>query len=168
MPPKRRVADRRRHDFPDFMTAPMAEKEILVVDDDPAVRTMLTALLQRFGFTVEVAGDGKTGVDKMRRKSYAAILLDLMLPNMNGFEIIRWLKSDRPLLLKHVIVLTAAANRTLAHFDDQRDVFSLVRKPFDIGDLVDQVRACASQSDGYSNSDACAPRRRNATADNGS
>ena len=137
------------------MTAFMPEKEILVVDDDAAVRTLLIALLERFGFTVEVAENGSVAVDKMRRKSHAAILLDLMLPSMNGFEIIRLLKSDRPHLLKRVIVLTAAANRTLEHFEDERDVFSLVRKPFDIADLIEQVRACASQNgNGHSKSDA--------------
>lgn len=124
----------------------MPSAQVLVVDDDPGVRTLLSALLDRAGYTAEFAEDGVDAVDKLRRNRYGAVLLDLMLPAVNGFEIIRLLKSDRPEQLKRIIVMTAAANRTLENFDDQREIFSLVRKPFDINDLTRQVRACASQN----------------------
>jgi CheY-like chemotaxis protein len=125
----------------------MHQARVLVVDDDPGVRGLLSALLDREGHTAEFADDGASAVQKMKRTRYAVVLLDLMLPAMNGFEVIRLLKSDRPEQLKNVIVMTAAANRTLQDFDDEDAVFSVVRKPFDINDLTRQVRACASQND---------------------
>jgi CheY-like chemotaxis protein len=124
----------------------MTTTRVLIVDDDPGVRGLLSTLLDREGHTAEFAEDGVAAVEKLRRNSYAVVLLDLMLPAVNGFEIIRLLKSDRPDQLKRIIVMTAAANRTLEHFDDEREIFSLVRKPFDIGDLTRKVRDCASQN----------------------
>ena len=123
----------------------MLDQDILVVDDDPGVCTLLTALLTRAGFAVEVAEDGAAAIEKIRRKCHAAILLDLMLPKSNGFEIIRMVRSDRPHLMKRIIIVTAAANRTLEHFSDQSEVFALVRKPFDIDELLDRIRTCTSQ-----------------------
>lgn len=127
--------------------------EILIVDDDPGVRTFLCTLLERLSYKVEIAENGTIAVDRIRRKCYDAILLDLMLPNLNGFEIIRLVKSDRPHLAKRIIVMTAAFERTLRHFSDESAIWALVRKPFDIHELLALVAGCTSQN-GHSKSDA--------------
>ena len=77
----------------------------------------------------------------LRAKEYGAILLDLMLPRVNGFEVMRELKALNPDILKKTIVLTAASDLTLREFDETQ-VRKLLRKPFSISELVAAVDQC--------------------------
>lgn len=108
---------------------------VLVIDDDAGVRGLLRALLERHGVGVELALDGEAGLRKVQERDYDAILLDLMMPGLDGFEVVRRLSPD---VLRKVIVLTAVAERTLRQFDASvvRKVF---RKPFDISELLSEV-----------------------------
>ena len=115
---------------------------LLVVDDDAAITTLLVALFSRHGFVIDTATNGEEAVEKLRSTEFSAILLDLMLPRMNGFEVIREMKSFAPALLERTIVVTAASEATLRHFD-QSDVVALIRKPFDLEELVGAVQRCA-------------------------
>lgn len=117
---------------------------VLVVDDDPAIQQMLVILLQRYGISADVAVDGELALQRLRSRRYAAILLDLMLPRTNGFEVIRDLKCLSPEILDRVIVLTAASDRTLQYLKAS-DVRRVLRKPFDINELVAEVRDCMAQ-----------------------
>src|SRR5689334_2389602 len=102
---------------------------ILIIDDDPAIRGLLGVILRRAGFECHVAADGDEAQTKLRRFEYDAILLDLMLPKLNGFEVLRFLKAERRAMLQRVIVVTAVAEITLRDFDDQKLVWALLRKP---------------------------------------
>ena len=115
---------------------------LLVVDDDAAITTLLVALFSRQGFLIETAANGEEAIEKLRSAEYSAILLDLMLPRMNGFEVIRDIKSFAPALLERTIVVTAASDATLHHFD-RSEVFALIRKPFELDELVGAVQRCA-------------------------
>lgn len=119
-------------------------QRVLVVDDDPAIQQMVVTLMKRNGLASDVVEDGETALQRLRNLEYDAILLDLMLPRINGFEIIRHLKCLQPTLLDRVIVMTAASERTLQSLDPN-DVRKVLRKPFDINDLVTEVRACMTQ-----------------------
>ncbi len=115
---------------------------LLVVDDDSAITALLVALFNRQGFLIETAANGEEAIEKLRSTEFSAILLDLMLPRMNGFEVIREIKSFAPALLQRTIVVTAASDATLRHFD-QADVYALIRKPFELDELVGAVHRCA-------------------------
>jgi two-component system response regulator MprA len=119
----------------------MENHRVLVVDDDPGVRALLIALLGHRGYTYDLATDGHEAVAQLRRAPYDAVLLDLMLPNVNGFEVLRFLRAERPQMVSRVIVLTAASNATLRDFDTS-GIRALIRKPFDIHTLLDQLDAC--------------------------
>jgi DNA-binding response OmpR family regulator len=119
-----------------------SEKRVLVVEDDAAIRAMLGALLTHNGFAYELCGDGDDAVRRLRRDTYDAIVLDLMLPGQFGFDIIRFLSNERPSMCPRVIVLTAASQATLRDFDESQ-VHAVVRKPFDVDTLMGRVRACA-------------------------
>ncbi len=80
--------------------------------------------------------------DQISRNSYSVILLDLMMPEVNGFELLDRLQRDSPSLLHRVIVMTAASQRSIANLDTSR-VWGLVRKPFDIEELVSSAVACS-------------------------
>ena len=121
---------------------PAATRQVIVVDDDPALRTLFVAMLARKGFTVDVASDGRAAFDQISRNAYSAILLDLMMPEVNGFELLERLARDCQPLLRRVIVVTGASRRVVQSLDTAA-IWGLIRKPFDIDDLVGSVIACA-------------------------
>lgn len=121
---------------------PIAGRHALVIDDDLALRGLFTALLTRKGFTVDVAGDGRVAFDHLTRNSYSVILLDLMMPEVNGFELLERMERDSPSLLERVIVMTGAAQRQVARVNAS-NVWDVIRKPFDIDHLVSSAIACS-------------------------
>ena len=82
----------------------MAEK-ILVVEDEPALRDTLSYNLNKDGFTVEAVGDGRTAVESARQLKPDLIILDIMLPKINGYEICRLIREQK--LDMPIIMLTA-------------------------------------------------------------
>jgi DNA-binding response OmpR family regulator len=115
---------------------------VLVVDDDQGLRQLFTTLLGRKGFNVDCANNGRLAWDQIAKQPYAVILLDLMMPDVNGFELLERLCRDSPSLLSRVIVMTGASQRDLRSLDTSR-VWGLIRKPFDIDNLVTSTLACA-------------------------
>ena len=112
-----------------------------MVDDDAAIRALLTTILQRRGHAVDEAADGNEALDRLKRGPYAMMLLDLMMPRRSGWdvlgEIARWPRDRRPI----VIVLTAGVEpRPL----DPALVAGTVRKPFDVEVLTDLISACVA------------------------
>lgn len=114
---------------------------VLVIEDDDAIRVLISALCARLGLTVEVAADGVAGVAMIRKRNYDALLLDLMLPKINGFEVLREVRASAPSLLARTIIITAVSDATLRDFDGG-GTLALLRKPFDIADLHDALVAC--------------------------
>ena len=123
--------------------APGTNWTALIIDDDDALRGMLTSIMMRDGFTVDTASSGREAFEYLRRGSYSVILLDLMMPDINGFELLERLERDSPALLRRVIVMTGASSRLVDGLDVSR-VWGAVRKPFDVNDLVRAARVCAS------------------------
>lgn len=115
---------------------------VLVVDDDPGLQGLFYALLGRAGFSVDSAPNGRQAFECLKRGSYSVILLDLMMPDVNGFELLERIGRDSPALLRRVIVMTGAAQRIVESVDTSQ-VWGLIRKPFDIDDLILHARACA-------------------------
>lgn len=120
----------------------------LVVDDDAAIQGLFLALLANEGFAVDCAPTGRTAFEYLKRSSYSVILLDLMMPDVNGFELLALLERESPALLQRVIVMSGAAQRLVDTVDEQ-NVWGVIRKPFDIHELVRSARDCASGSDGH-------------------
>jgi DNA-binding response OmpR family regulator len=114
----------------------------LVVDDDQALRGLFTTLLSRRGFNVDCAEDGRVAFDQINRNAYSVILVDLMMPDLNGFELLGRMERDSPLLLPRVIVMTSASQRDIEGFDTSR-IWGLIRKPFDIDNLLSSVVDCS-------------------------
>jgi DNA-binding response OmpR family regulator len=121
---------------------PAAARQVIVIDDDPGLRTLFIAILQRKGFTVDVAPDGRAAYDRICRSAYSAILLDLMMPDVNGFELLERLARECPSLLPRVIVMSGASRRVVQTLDTT-SIWGLIRKPFDLDDLVNAVIACS-------------------------
>ena len=125
--------------------APSIDPAVLVVDDDQALRGFFTTLLSKNGFTVDTAADGKVAYDQLTHHNYSVILVDLMMPGVNGFELLERLQRESPSLLDRVIVMTGASQRSIEKLDTSR-VYGLIRKPFDIDQIVSSTIACAERS----------------------
>jgi len=115
---------------------------VLVVDDEPAIRALVAKVVERAGYPVDVAGDGREAREMVDRRDYAVVVLDLMMPHINGFEFVELLR-DRPAPRPAVIVITAALELPLTRQLDPHIVHSIVRKPFDINALGDLIAAAA-------------------------
>ncbi|HEY6843800.1 MAG TPA: response regulator [Thermoanaerobaculia bacterium] len=123
----------------------MSEAEqILIVEDDLAIRRLLKMVLAREGFRVEEAVDGVEAVMKLRQQEFDVIILDLMMPNLDGFEFLKSLAESEPSRLKRIIV-TSAASPVVIRDRMRGTPFDLLPKPFDINEVVDRVRACIAQ-----------------------
>jgi DNA-binding NtrC family response regulator len=113
---------------------------VLVVDDDAAITRLCRLVLERAGFRVETAGDGRNALDHINDKEYAAILLDLQMPYVHGATLLAILGREKPETLKKVIVMTALPDAALA--DVRGVVAAVLRKPMSDGDVVHVVRRC--------------------------
>ncbi|HEU4887293.1 MAG TPA: response regulator [Thermoanaerobaculia bacterium] len=118
---------------------------VLVVEDDPAIRRLVTMVLQRQGYRLESASDGLEAVLKLGVCDYDVIVLDLMMPNLDGFTFLRTLAENQPERLRKVIV-TSAASPAVIRERMMGGASRMLPKPFDIHELVDAVESCiASQ-----------------------
>lgn len=118
------------------------QHEVLIVEDDDAIRRLVTILLRRQGFSIDFVNNGRDAIEHIGKKRYNAILLDLMLPLMNGFEVLAQMEPD---LFRCVIVLTAAAEPDVKKLHG-KPVFRVLRKPFDVGELISTIRECIASS----------------------
>jgi DNA-binding response OmpR family regulator len=118
-----------------------AECAILIVEDDPAIRRLVRMVLERIGYKVEIACDGVEAVLKMGLVEFDAIVLDLMMPNLDGFAFINTLARNDPAVLQRIIV-TSAASPTVIKERMTGKPFGMLMKPFDIHELSQRVRDC--------------------------
>jgi CheY-like chemotaxis protein len=117
------------------------ERRALVVDDDASIRILVTRVLTRNGFTVETARDGGEAIEKVLQHDYKVITLDLMMPRIDGFAVVKYLAEHRPELLANVIVVTAYGPNVIEKVCPP--VVRVVEKPFDLNALVAEAAACA-------------------------
>ena len=117
------------------------EHGVLVVEDDPAIRRLVKMVLTRHGFRVEEAVDGLEAVLKLGVHEFDVIILDLMLPQLDGFTFLNTFAENDPSVLNKVIVTSAASPAVIRDRLVGRP-FDQLPKPFDITALVERVRAC--------------------------
>lgn len=114
---------------------------ILVVDDEPMIRALVAKIVERAGFEAEIARDGAEAIDKLRQRDYSVLIVDLMMPVMDGYGVVDWVKQNvekKPA----IIVVSAADSAALRRFDGSV-VHSIIRKPFDVDVLSDLITAAA-------------------------
>jgi DNA-binding response OmpR family regulator len=114
---------------------------ILVVDDDPVIQKLLSVNFEMEGYRVVTAGDGEEGLQKVANDRPDIILLDVMMPRMDGVEVVRRLKGDEATAAIPVILLSAKAqaNDISGGLDAGADDY--ITKPFDPLELLDKVAA---------------------------
>jgi CheY-like chemotaxis protein len=122
---------------------------VLLVDDNEATCTLVTALLRR-DFHVEIASDGAEAIENLKIRQYAAVLLDLRMPNVDGFGVLDHLKAHTPQMLRHVVILTASLTSAEISRARAYDIYCVVSKPFEVEALLAAVKQCAADEEGTS------------------
>lgn len=126
----------------------VSEKRVLVADDDPSIRQLLCTLIKRENVKVDCVADGEQAIEMIRQHHYAVILLDLMMPRVDGFGVIEHLSSvasegsSKPI----VFIVTAYADETFKRANS-RVVSGVIHKPFDVTEIGSLVRHCVFGSD---------------------
>ncbi len=121
------------------MTSPFV---VLMVEDDRATLSLLAAIAKREGFEALLASDGAQALAILHHHPVDAIVLDLLLPEISGIEILRFFKQKAPALLTRTIVITAASAEMYQDCEDLRLVRRFFRKPLDFADLTSSLHAC--------------------------
>ncbi|MCP4428013.1 MAG: response regulator transcription factor [Chloroflexi bacterium] len=117
------------------------KQRILVVDDDKEVARLMRAYLEQAGYAVLTAYDGETAVHTLRREKPDLMLLDLMLPDKDGWEITRLVRSDAALAHIPIIMLTARVEDTDKIVGLEMGADDYVTKPYNPREVVARVRA---------------------------
>jgi DNA-binding response OmpR family regulator len=117
----------------------MAER-ILIVDDEPNIVISLEYLMQREGFETAVAGDGEAALEALARAAPDLVILDVMLPGMNGFDVCERIRADPRWSEIRILMLTAKGRETEIARGVRVGADAYVTKPFSTKDLVAQVR----------------------------
>ena len=120
---------------------------VLLADDNEAICTLLTALLHR-DFNVEAAFDGQETIKRLRTRRYAVVILDLRMPQADGFAVLDFLKEHQPAMLPRVLVVTAAVSAHELQRAASYGLCGVVTKPFEVETLLATVKRCASIEDG--------------------
>jgi DNA-binding response OmpR family regulator len=123
--------------------------DILVVDDEASVVEVVALYLKREGFSVRVARDGRSALNAMREQLPALVVLDLMLPEIDGLEIMRRLRNDDTSDVP-VIMLTARRQETDRIYGLELGADDYVTKPFSPAELVSRVKAVLRRARGGS------------------
>jgi putative two-component system response regulator len=120
----------------------MDKPRVLLVDDNEATCTLVTALLQR-EFTVDAARDGREAIERLTTKRYGAVILDLLMPEMDGFAVLDYLLENDAIMLHRVLVLSAAVTPGRMERLRRYTVGGILFKPFELDTLLIAVKECA-------------------------
>ena len=117
----------------------MAKKRILVVEDESDMAALLKTRLDKKGYEAIVASDGKEGFDKAKAEKPDLVILDLMLPKVDGFWICNILKHDKRYSETPIIILTARSEKTDMELANECGADCYMIKPFEFDELARNI-----------------------------
>ncbi len=123
-------------------------KRIFVVDDEPDVVELLQTILQAAGFEVEVATDGRSALARLLAKPADLLVLDLMMPDLDGFELLKLLRLDPRAAAMPVLIVSARTGQQDQIESLQLGANAYLCKPFSPRDLVRQTRSLLGIEEG--------------------
>jgi two-component system response regulator MtrA len=118
-------------------------EQVLLVEDDASIREVTTLGLEQSGFVVTSAGDGRDGLIQFRQGRFDLVVLDVMLPSLDGFEILREIRKDSQ---APVVMLTARSDLHDVVVGLELGADDYVTKPFELPELVARIKAVLRRS----------------------
>jgi DNA-binding response OmpR family regulator len=115
-------------------------ERVLIVEDEPNIVESLRFILERAGFDVETVSDGAEALQRVRRQPFCAVVLDIMLPGLNGFDVLKAIRADAGLSGLPVIVLTAKGQSHDRKTAEEIGASDFITKPFSNAEVVERVR----------------------------
>ena len=122
------------------------QEKILIIEDEPDIVKMLEYNLKKEGFRVVSAPDGQEGLRQARKQCPDIILLDLMLPEIDGLEVCRALRQERDTAGIPVIMLTAKGRESDKVVGLELGADDYITKPFSVGELIARIKAVLRRS----------------------
>lgn len=118
-------------------------KRVMVIDDEPHILFMVEKILKKKGYDVEVAERGEDGLKKIEKKIPDVLLLDLMMPDISGFEIARLLRKKKETKKIPIVAFTILDKEESVDLEKAPKFEAYLAKPFDIDDLLALVKKLA-------------------------
>lgn len=115
-------------------------KKVLVIDDDPGIVKLDEALLKSKGYEVISAGDGLSGVERAIEDQPDVIILDVILPNMHGFEVCKNLKNNPNTESIPIVMVTATGLEDIAESESDIQADAYLAKPYGIDKLEEAIQ----------------------------
>jgi CheY-like chemotaxis protein len=119
-------------------------KRALVVDDDDPIRTMLAKVVERQNLEVDTARDGVEAIERIDEDGYSVIVLDMMMPRVDGYGVLKHLQAHHPEKLRCTIIASAVPeSEILKQFGVP--VYRIHAKPFDMARLIEDINVCVTR-----------------------
>lgn len=113
---------------------------VLVVDDSQTVRQLLSELLQKGGLTVVEAANGVEAKQKIQAKAPDLVITDLIMPEMNGYELCRWIKNDPAVQKVPVLICSTKDQEFDRYWGMKQGADAYITKPFQPGEMLKTVK----------------------------
>ena len=120
----------------------MGDRRVLIVEDDDAIRTLVNVIARRIGYETESATNGEDAIASLTSNTYCAVILDLMMPHVDGYDVISHIKTNS--ITVPVIVVTAAIATLDWKRIDKSIVKAVLTKPFEVNTLSDALASVCS------------------------
>ena len=113
--------------------------DVLIAEDEPAILDSLEFILRRAGYTVASVTDGSAALSEIRRLLPKLVVLDVMLPRLSGFEVLKQIRADAALGALPVLMLTAKGQQQDKRIAEELGADAFVTKPYANADVVEAV-----------------------------
>ena len=118
----------------------MAGEKILNIDDSPTVQRLIEMILASQGYKVLLASDGEAGIAMARAEKPSLVLVDFVMPKMNGFQVCKTLKEDPEFCDTPIILVTSKGDKVGSKFVDTLGITEYFTKPFQPEELLAKIR----------------------------
>jgi len=125
-------------------SGPAARVSVLLVEDDPVTANATTSLLKELGYSAAWAQNGSEALEILSTRELDVILLDLVLPEIDGLTFLEHFHTEKPGLLRRVIITTGIPAKYVETLDDST-IAGIIRKPIDVAHLERLLRECVSR-----------------------